>query len=63
MRGRTDRVISVVMAEMENFERGPYTEGVEKTVRSLKEDSKYNEQYILCVLTWASISPAKSLYF
>ncbi|CAB4026103.1 catenin alpha-2-like [Paramuricea clavata] len=38
VRGRTERVISVVMAEMENFERGPYTEGVEKTVRSLKED-------------------------
>ena len=41
VRGRTERVISVVMAEMENFERGPYTEGVEKTVRSLKEDSKW----------------------
>lgn len=40
VRGRTERVISVVLAEMEAFERGPYTEGVEKTVRSLKEDSE-----------------------
>lgn len=38
VRGRTDRVVSVVLAEMENFERGPYTEGVRKTVKSLKED-------------------------
>ena len=40
VRGRTDRVVSVVMTEMENFQRGPYTEGVQKTVKSLKEDSK-----------------------
>ncbi|XP_028414979.1 catenin alpha-2-like [Dendronephthya gigantea] len=38
IRGRTERVISVVLTEMENFEQGPYTEGVQKTVRSLKED-------------------------
>lgn len=40
VRGRTERVISVVMAEMEKFERGSYTEGVERTLKSLKENSK-----------------------
>ena len=43
VRGRTDRVISVVSAEMEKFEQGPYTEAVQKTLKSLQDDGKLNK--------------------
>ena len=40
IRGRTERVIDVVTAEMEKYEAGEYTEAVLDGVRTLREQSK-----------------------
>ncbi len=40
IRGRTDRVIDVVIAEMEKYESGEYTETVLESVRVVREQSR-----------------------
>ncbi len=40
IRGRTDRVIDVVIAEMEKYESGEYTETVLESVRVLRDQSR-----------------------
>jgi len=42
IRGRTDRVIDVVSAEMEKYEVGEYTQTVLDSVRNLRDQSKGN---------------------
>ncbi|KAK3704830.1 hypothetical protein QZH41_005032 [Actinostola sp. cb2023] len=38
IRGRTQRVDEVVTAEMENYQKGPYTEGVHRAVKVMREE-------------------------
>jgi catenin alpha len=40
IRGRSERVIDVVIAEMEKYEPGEYTETVLEGVRILRDQSK-----------------------
>jgi hypothetical protein len=40
IRGRTERVTDVVIAEMEKYETGEYTETVLESVRVLRDQSK-----------------------
>jgi catenin alpha len=40
IRGRTERVTDVVIAEMEKYEAGEYTETVLESIRTLREQSK-----------------------
>lgn len=40
IRGRTERVVDVVTAEMEKYEAGEYTEAVLESVRNLRDQSK-----------------------
>ena len=40
IRGRIARVENVVIAEMENYERGPFTETVTRAVMVMKNNSK-----------------------
>ena len=40
IRGRADRVIDVVAAEMDKYEPGEYTETVLESVRVLRDQSK-----------------------
>lgn len=39
IRGRTERVVDVVTAEMEKYETGEYTEAVLESVRNLRDQS------------------------
>lgn len=40
IRGRTQRVDEVVTAEMENYQKGPYTENVNRAVKAMREEGK-----------------------
>ncbi len=42
IRGRIDRVLDVVIAEMDKYESGEYTQTVLESVRVLRDQSKEN---------------------
>ena len=49
VRGRIARVQNVVLAEMEDFEPGPFTETVTRAVMVMKDNSKFS-----CHVQWWS---------
>ncbi len=47
IRGRSSRVCNVVGAEMNNYEKGVYTERVMEAVSVLRDQGEANKQYSL----------------
>lgn len=40
IRGRTQRVDDVVTAEMENYQKGPYTDNVHRAVKVMRDEGE-----------------------
>lgn len=46
IRGRTQRVDEVVTAEMENYQKGPYTDAVTRAVKSMRQEGQASLEFV-----------------